>query len=149
MSGFIFLLLHFPHIQEKIQAEIDNAVGQARHPELTDRENMPFVRACILECLRYQSHLPLTAAHYNTEKVDIFGYTIPPKTIVSTCLTKHWVVNRVTEITHIDQATLVLFSFFKWVGCVHLSVFEEKVHHSVILYVIYCYLHSKWYIFKI
>lgn len=82
MSGFIFLLLHFPHIQEKIQAEIDNAVGQARHPELTDRENMPFVRACILECLRYQSHLPLTAAHYNTEKVDIFGYTIPPKTII-------------------------------------------------------------------
>ena len=83
MSGFIFLLLHFPEIQRKIQEDIDNVIGQDRTPELDDMKNLPYLRACIYECLRYQSHLPLTAAHYNRDKVDIFGYTIPPKTIVS------------------------------------------------------------------
>ena len=83
LSGFIFLLLHFPEMQQKIQDEIDRVIGQDRIPELTDRKKMPFVQACFYECLRYQSHLPLTAPHYNREKVDIFGYTIPPHTIVS------------------------------------------------------------------
>ena len=83
MSGFIFLFLHFPDIQRKVQMEIDNVIGHDRTPEVDDQHQMPYLQACIYECLRYQSHLPLTAAHYNTKKVNIFGYTIPPKTIVS------------------------------------------------------------------
>ena len=83
MSGFIFLFLHFPEIQRRIQDEIDSVIGHDRTPELEDRQKMPYLQACIYECLRYQSHLPLTAPHYNKKKVDIFKYTIPPRTIVS------------------------------------------------------------------
>lgn len=83
MSGFIFLWLHFPEVQQKIQQEIDKVIGRDRVPEVEDRKEMPYLQACIYECLRYQSHLPLTAAHYNSnKKVDIFGYTIPPRTII-------------------------------------------------------------------
>lgn len=82
MSGFIFLLLHFPEMQQKIQEEIDDVIGKDRQPEVDDRKKTPYIQACIYECLRYQSHLPLTAPHYNRKKVDIFKFTIPPKTII-------------------------------------------------------------------
>jgi cytochrome P450 len=47
-------------IQRKVQLEIENAIGHDRTPEVDDKHQMPYLQACIYECLRYQSHLPLT-----------------------------------------------------------------------------------------
>ncbi|KAK3107083.1 hypothetical protein FSP39_006779 [Pinctada imbricata] len=83
ISGFIFLMLHFPEVQAKLQKEIDSVIGEKRSPELEDMTSMPYMRACIQEVLRFQSHLPLTAPHANlTTEVDLEGYHIPQNTII-------------------------------------------------------------------
>lgn len=84
MAGALFLLSHFPEIQEKIREEITNIVG-SRSPTTEDMASMPYTEACMMEILRYQSHLPLTAPHANlSQEVELEGYTIPKGTVVST-----------------------------------------------------------------
>lgn len=84
MAGALFLLSHFPEIQEKIREEIINIVG-SRSPTTEDMASMPYTEACMMEILRYQSHLPLTAPHANlSQEVELEGYTIPKGTVVST-----------------------------------------------------------------
>lgn len=84
MSGSIFLLLHFPKVQEMIWNEIQRVVGTEREPTLEDLGSMPYTHAFIFEVLRYQSHLPLTAPHANLNQEVVFeGYTIPKGTVVS------------------------------------------------------------------
>lgn len=84
MTGALFLLSHFPEIQEKIREEITNIVG-SRSPTTEDMASMPYTEACMMEILRYQSHLPLTAPHANlSQEVELEGYTIPKGTVVST-----------------------------------------------------------------
>ena len=83
ISGFIFLMLHFPEVQAQIQKEIDAVIGQDRDPDLEDMTSMPYMRACILEALRFQSHLPLTAPHANlSADVEFEGYHIPKGSVV-------------------------------------------------------------------
>ncbi|XP_033758198.1 vitamin D(3) 25-hydroxylase-like [Pecten maximus] len=61
----------------------NNVIGRDRLPTSEDRKNMPYVQACIYELLRYQSHLPLTAAHANIEHdVEFEGYTIQKGTVI-------------------------------------------------------------------
>lgn len=82
MAGALFLLSHFPEIQEKIREEITNIVG-SRSPTTEDMASMPYTEACMMEILRYQSHLPLTAPHANlSQEVELEGYTIPKGTVI-------------------------------------------------------------------
>ena len=48
-----------PEVLKKAQAEIDSAVGSARLPTFSDRENLPYVDAVVKECLRISSPVPL------------------------------------------------------------------------------------------
>ena len=50
-----------PEVLKKAQAEIDSAVGSARLPTFSDRENLPYVDAVVKECLRISSPVPLGA----------------------------------------------------------------------------------------
>jgi hypothetical protein len=82
MSGVLFLLVHFPEMQEKIRQEIKTVIGD-REPSIEDMTSLPYTQACLMEILRYQSHLPLTAAHANlSQEVELEGYTIPKETVV-------------------------------------------------------------------
>lgn len=84
MAGTLFLLTHFPEIQEKIRHEIASNIGD-REPTVADMTSMPYTQACMMEILRYQSHLPLTAAHANLDQeVELEGFTIPKGTVVNT-----------------------------------------------------------------
>ncbi|XP_045207378.2 cytochrome P450 2D20-like [Mercenaria mercenaria] len=81
LSGIYFLLVHFQNVQEKICQEIDAVIGQDRQPVPSDLQNMPYTHACILETLRYQSHLGLSATHTNTSSdITIDDYVIPKGT---------------------------------------------------------------------
>ncbi|XP_022320258.2 cytochrome P450 2J4-like isoform X3 [Crassostrea virginica] len=82
MAGTLFLLAHFPEMQEKIRQEIASNIGD-REPTVADMTSMPYTQACMMEILRYQSHLPLTAAHANLDQeVELEGFTIPKGTVI-------------------------------------------------------------------
>lgn len=48
----------FPSIQEKVHAELDRVVGSERPPTLDDLDDMPYLRAAVIENYRW---CPLTA----------------------------------------------------------------------------------------
>ncbi|WAR04909.1 CP17A-like protein [Mya arenaria] len=75
LSGILFLLVHHQQVQTRIRQEIDDVIGQEKQPTADDMYRMPFTYACILETLRYQSHLALTATHTNAEEnIEIEGF---------------------------------------------------------------------------
>ena len=47
------VLVHYPHVQRRLQEEVDSVVGQGRRVAFRDREGMPYTRAFIKELLRY------------------------------------------------------------------------------------------------
>ena len=47
--GFVLAIMKFPDQQRKAQEEIDRIVGRERMPVTADRENLPFIRACVFE----------------------------------------------------------------------------------------------------
>jgi cytochrome P450 len=84
--GLINILAHRRHIQDKLFEEVKK-VGRTNDPiTLSDRQNMPYCRAVLLEVLRYASVVPLGVLHRTTAEVDICGIRVPPDTSVSTNL---------------------------------------------------------------
>ena len=55
---FLMMVLH-PEAQEKAQAQIDAAVGNARLPTIDDRPSLPFIDAIFWETFRYKPVVPL------------------------------------------------------------------------------------------
>lgn len=47
-------MANYPEVQAKAQAEIDSVVGSDRLPEFSDRPNLPYVNAILLEVWRWQ-----------------------------------------------------------------------------------------------
>lgn len=52
------MILH-PEVQAKAQAELDAVVGCGRLPEISDRPNLPYINAVILELLRWRPVAPM------------------------------------------------------------------------------------------
>lgn len=46
------MMLSYPHVLEKLRAEIDRVVGPDRLPTFDDEPNLPYLVACIKETLR-------------------------------------------------------------------------------------------------
>ena len=73
---FLLAMLHHPEWQKRCQEEIDEVCG-GRMPELPDMPNMPVLRACIKETLRWRPNVPTGVAH-EVEEDDFFnGWLIP------------------------------------------------------------------------
>jgi cytochrome P450 len=49
-------MLHYPEVQKKCHEEIDRVVGPDRMPTHDDAEDLPYIRAAILETLRFVGH---------------------------------------------------------------------------------------------
>ncbi|KAG8897260.1 hypothetical protein FRC00_004625, partial [Tulasnella sp. 408] len=56
--GLLLAMALFPSVQEKAQAEIDRIVGHDRLPTFEDQEDMPYLRAVVLETLRWSPSVP-------------------------------------------------------------------------------------------
>ncbi|XP_013178981.1 PREDICTED: cytochrome P450 307a1 [Papilio xuthus] len=69
-----------PDVGKKIKAEIDGITKGKRAVTLTDRINLPYTEATILECLRYASS-PIVP-HVATEPAVIAGYGVEKGTVV-------------------------------------------------------------------
>ncbi|CAK4032488.1 hypothetical protein DOTSEDRAFT_67751 [Lecanosticta acicola] len=73
---FLLAMVYHPEWQKKCQEEIDTACG-GRMPELSDMPNLPILRACIKETMRWKPNVPTGVAH-ETEQDDFYeGYLIP------------------------------------------------------------------------
>ena len=75
------MVLH-PEVQARAQAELDAVVGRDRAPSFADRENLPYIRACVREALRWRMVGPLGVPR-RTVADDVYeGYFIPKGAIV-------------------------------------------------------------------
>ena len=70
------MALH-PHVVRKAQEELDRVVGNERLPELSDRENLPYVAALLKELLRWSCPLPFGIPRRVMEDDIYNGYHIP------------------------------------------------------------------------
>lgn len=62
---------------EKVQAEIDDVIGQSRQPSVMDRAGMPYTDAVLHEIQRIGNIAPLSLPRITTRTVQIGEYTIP------------------------------------------------------------------------
>ncbi|XP_072283610.1 cytochrome P450 1B1 [Pyxicephalus adspersus] len=90
LTWIILLLIKYPHIQQKLQDEIDRVVDQDRLPTSGDKTQLPYVQAFIYETLRFSSFVPITIPHSTTSNVTIDGFYIPKNTVV---FVNQWSVN--------------------------------------------------------
>lgn len=82
LSSTLLILLKYPHIKEKIQAEIETVIGRTRRPCMEDHTKMPYTEAVLHEVMRFTDFLPLGAPHSVTEDTVFRGYYLPKGTIV-------------------------------------------------------------------
>jgi cytochrome P450 len=50
---FILAVLAFPDVLKKAQEEVDRVCGPGRMPTLEDREQMPYIEACVNEVIAF------------------------------------------------------------------------------------------------
>uniref|UniRef100_A0A3B4WYR2 Cytochrome P450, family 2, subfamily N, polypeptide 13 n=1 Tax=Seriola lalandi dorsalis TaxID=1841481 RepID=A0A3B4WYR2_SERLL len=84
--GLIYLITN-PHIQDKVQAEVDRVIGQTRQPTMADRPNLPYTDAVIHEIQRMGNIVPLNGFRMAAKDTTLGGYFIPKGTSVMPNLT--------------------------------------------------------------
>lgn len=72
----------YPEVQARAQAELDRIVGQKRLPEFDDLANLVYIRAVIMETLRWIPVTPLGFPHTLTAEYVYEGYYLPKGTTV-------------------------------------------------------------------
>ncbi|XP_004056565.4 cytochrome P450 1A2 [Gorilla gorilla gorilla] len=95
ISWSLMYLVTKPEIQRKIQKELDTVIGRERRPRLSDRPQLPYLEAFILETFRHSSFLPFTIPHSTTRDTTLNGFYIPKKCCV---FVNQWQVNHDPEL---------------------------------------------------
>ena len=79
----LLVLASHPDIQQTLHEEVTKCKQKTSGPmSLTDRQSMPFTRACQLELMRYASVVPMTMEHTAMVDSEILGHKIPKDTEV-------------------------------------------------------------------
>ncbi|KAM9371341.1 cytochrome P450 2C5-like [Phaethornis superciliosus] len=78
----LLILSKYPHIQAKVQEEIDVVVGARRGPSMEDRLRMPYTNAVIHELQRCQKTRIENFPRMATQDIVFRGHTIPRGTVV-------------------------------------------------------------------
>ncbi|KAI3611320.1 cytochrome p450 [Moniliophthora roreri] len=75
-------MLLYPEAQRKAQAALDSVTQGKRFPSFHDRENLPYIEACVKEALRWNPVGPLAAPHVTSQDDYYKGYLIPKGSVV-------------------------------------------------------------------
>lgn len=82
----LLLMAKYPHIQDKVQEEIDSVVG-SRQVRVDDRKNLPYTDAVIHETQRLANIVPMSLPHKTSRDVTFKGFLIKKDTTVFPLLT--------------------------------------------------------------
>ncbi|KAJ7843055.1 cytochrome P450 [Mycena olivaceomarginata] len=82
LQSLILALIAYPETQRKAQEEVDRVVGEHRMPTLNDLEEMPYIRAMILETHRFRPVAPLMIPHCTLTAEEYNGFIIPQGTTI-------------------------------------------------------------------
>jgi len=77
LQSLILALIAYPEAQRKAQEEIDLVVGEHRMPTLDDLDEMPYIRAMVLETHRFRPVAPLLIPHSPLSAEEYNGFIIP------------------------------------------------------------------------
>ncbi|GLB41345.1 putative cytochrome P450 family protein [Lyophyllum shimeji] len=84
--AFFLAMVLFPDVLKKAQEEIDTVIGNDRLPTISDRSQLPYVSALVLEVLRWNSVIPTGIPHTASEDSVVNGYFIPKGSLIVTNL---------------------------------------------------------------
>lgn len=79
--AFLYMA-NYPDVQEQCRKELRNLTDLNRSVKMSDREDLPFVNATILEVQRISTVVPGSVPHVAEKDSTIGGYDIPKGTIV-------------------------------------------------------------------
>ncbi|PVH96854.1 putative cytochrome P450 [Periconia macrospinosa] len=78
LIGFLCGVLLFPDVQRCAQDELDRVIGKHRLPCLEDQANLPYIRGCVKESLRWMPTTVLGAVpHALTRDQYYMGFRLP------------------------------------------------------------------------
>ncbi|TCD68726.1 hypothetical protein EIP91_010010 [Steccherinum ochraceum] len=81
-ESFVLAMAMFPEAQQKAQAELDAVVGPSRLPDFNDLPELVYLRAVVLELLRWMPTVPLGLPHFIKQEDRYRGHRIPRGSIV-------------------------------------------------------------------
>ncbi|KAL1865421.1 hypothetical protein VTK73DRAFT_5265 [Phialemonium thermophilum] len=76
LVGFVQAMLIFPEVVKEAQAELDRVCGD-RLPDLNDLRDLPYIRGCMKESLRWMPTDILGVPHAVIRDDEYMGYKIP------------------------------------------------------------------------
>lgn len=76
LVGFVQAIVIWPEVGKAAQEELDRVCGD-RLPDLNDVPNLPYIRACAKESLRWMPGFFLGIPHATTKEDTYLGYRIP------------------------------------------------------------------------
>ncbi|XP_060127784.1 cytochrome P450 2C55-like [Zootoca vivipara] len=82
LTHALLVMARLPHIQEKVQREIDEVVGANRIPGMEDRVGMPYTNAVLHEIQRYDKGSIESFPRETTCPTKFRGYLIPQGTTI-------------------------------------------------------------------
>lgn len=88
LVGFIQAMMIYPDVAKTAQKELDRVCGD-RMPDLNDVPNLPYIRACSKEALRWMPGFMLGIPHAVTQDDTYMGFHIP---MDSTVILNVWCV---------------------------------------------------------
>lgn len=71
LNYFLVSMSHHPEWQKKVQEEVDRVCGD-RFPSLEDSPNLPILRACIKETMRWKPNVPTGKFYFSHDSRDLF-----------------------------------------------------------------------------
>ncbi|XP_045206620.2 cytochrome P450 2U1-like [Mercenaria mercenaria] len=82
LKWVIIALAKYPYIQKKLQRKVDKVIDKGKSPSISDKMNLPYVEATILEALRFGSAVPLSVPHAVLHDTIFKGYKIPKEATI-------------------------------------------------------------------
>jgi cytochrome P450 len=105
LYGFVQAMVLHPDAQRQAQAELDRVVGD-RMPIADDLPDLPYIRGCMKESLRWMpTAITGAAPHAAQQNCEFMGYTIPKgATIINNVYTIHFDPTRYPNPRKFDPA---------------------------------------------